>query len=149
MPRNGSGDDVLTRIARRTTGFDPRPREGGDIPIGVAAKVYEGFDPRPREGGDAIYIVAVTMIPEFRSTPPRGRRRGPPIVDARREDVSIHAPAREATRIDMVLEPANVCFDPRPREGGDLLFAGILSVHDRFRSTPPRGRRPRPDQRSA
>ncbi|ABC21636.1 hypothetical protein Rru_A0835 [Rhodospirillum rubrum ATCC 11170] len=37
----------------RSTRFDPRPREGGDIRISFIVIVFSCFDPRPREGGDS------------------------------------------------------------------------------------------------
>ncbi len=56
-------------------GFNPRPREGGDSPEAEARTCLRGFNPRPREGGDL-------------------RRRFPGYAGP----VSIHAPARGATR---------------------------------------------------
>jgi hypothetical protein len=56
--------------------FDPRPRAGGDRRGGPQLRGAESFDPRPRAGGDA-------GVPSSRM----GRR------------VSIHAPARGATRL--------------------------------------------------
>ncbi len=54
--------------------------------------------------------------------------------------VSIHASAREATSStgsDARMES----FNPRLREGGDLVVVDIRIVREMFQSTPPRGRR--------
>ena len=56
--------------------------------------------------------------------------------------VSIHAPAREATRHGLRCRGQTSCFNPRPRTGGDPTKpAGRLSTLS-FQSTPPHGRRP-------
>ena len=54
------------------------------------------FDPRPREGGD-----------------------GEPVKPGSSYCVSIHAPARGATRQCHLGSDGRWGFDPRPREGGD------------------------------
>ena len=99
----------------------------------------------------------------FRSTPPRGRRRGSsgdwtgcdrvsihaPAREATQQrialglvhDVSIHAPAREATSPPVASGRSPSCFDPRPREGGDTYEHVPDGAKAWFRSTPPRGRR--------
>ena len=78
----------------------------------------------------------------FLSTPPRRRRRGRQAVDPTFRNVSIHAPAKEATRpqpkrtlginvsihapakeatfLGQTRFPNRYRFYPRPREGGDL-----------------------------
>ena len=99
--------------------FDPRPRAGGDSDGGMHRAVCGCFDPRPRVGGDRGLRQCVASTVPFRSTPPRegrlaaqrtrriaGFRSTPPregrrAIWPRREDrrsVSIHAPARGATR---------------------------------------------------
>ena len=55
-----------------------------------------GFNPRPRAGGDR----KVSL-----------RRSG--------NDVSIHAPARGATYLILILLALPISFNPRPRAGGD------------------------------
>ena len=100
-------------------GFDPRPREGGDPMPSCATCGRRCFDPRPREGGDPSGSRGSPVWPRFRSTPPRGGRplRRP---SARAEGrVSIHAPARGATRAFSSPGDEMCSFDPRPREGGD------------------------------
>ena len=106
-------------IATLQMGFNPRPRAGGDAGLGLAVHSRTGFNPRPRAGGDGI-------------------------ADAERAldgHVSIHAPARGATKTESGMGlPAwfqstpprggrrthppiasiTACFNPRPRAGGDV-----------------------------
>ena len=55
----------------------------------------------------------------FQSTPPRRRRQLVKRPDLLITDVSIHAPAKEATRQHRQDRVPRMCFNPRPREGGD------------------------------
>ena len=80
---------------------------------------------------------------EFQSTRPRGARP----ADRRRvfswKDVSIHAPARGATRqVGQVLD-ADICFNPRAREGRDVQHVHNVGNYIGFQSTRPRGARRR------
>ena len=107
-----------------------RPRSGA----------HRRFDPRPRDGGRRWELRDALRLPRFRSTPPRGGRHGSPSMDAARASfrstpprggrprivvrpaacrVSIHAPARGATSSASATRSGRLCFDPRPREGGD------------------------------
>ena len=100
------------------------------------------FNPRPRAGSDAATgavrrrgSVAVPPPNPFQSTPPRGKRQwtdGLAIHPFGRPCgvVSIHAPAREATRA--------VEFQSTPT-AGDSLDQGASLIG--FQSTPPRGKR--------
>ena len=116
-PARGATIDVEIHTVA-TKDFNPRPREGGDLPdaevsfltgISIHAPargatfadqflwyccVY--FNPRPREGGD------LAFYPSF---------------------------------------PLKKYFNPRPREGGDNEAAEIRYIHITFQSTPPRGGR--------
>ena len=83
----------------RKADFNPRSREGSDIPDMVSFEPFGNFNPRSREGSD-----------EEGHFLDRGERK-----------ISIHAPARGATR----------CRDFIP-----LFYA-------EFQSTLPRGERPR------
>ncbi len=121
----------------RTSGrFRSTPPRRGRLGSPITASTQRGFDPRPREGGDQ-----------------------PPETRLRAERVSIHAPAKGATKIRVNVREANrfrstpprrgrrkvfdrptrwtlTGFDPRPREGGDL---GVSA-----RMFPRRGFDPRP-----
>ena len=99
--------------------FNPRPRAGSDSFAIFRHWLPSCFNPRPRAGSDVARRTWVLWNRwSFQSTPPRGKRPGflePSLAG----NVSIHAPAREATL-------------PRSR-----------SVRSRwFQSTPPRGKRP-------
>ena len=143
-----------------------------------------GFNPRPRAGGDVYSVYQFDGILMFQSTPPRGGRPAAGRRGCTRPTVSIHAPARGATdgciqgfnRVDGFnprpraggdqSSPSRSgppqCFNPRPRAGGDAcLRAGVkprfVSIHapargatmdpdppgtpNSFQSTPPRGGR--------
>src|SRR4029077_95554 len=99
----------------------------------------------------------------FQSTPPRGGRhhhrepgvggvavsihapaRGATRGEGRHLDspkVSIHAPARGATVLLLVVARPTPGFNPRPRAGGDGARADVASRTISFQSTPPRGGR--------
>ena len=121
-------------------GFDPRPREGGDLLMHAPFQPDLRFRSTPPRGGRLLMHAPFQPDLRFRSTPPRGGRHGHHVV------------ARYLCR-----------FDPRPREGGDQkrgIFCAIplVSIHapargatpatngrslsGGFRSTPPRGGRP-------
>ena len=123
--------------------FNPRPREGGDRYDRAASLTAWYFNPRPREGGrhDLEEYAKANNI--FQSTPPRGGATLPDAEVSFLTGISIHAPARggdqrgwsTAVRIAISIHaPARggdiirkeyctwlLYFNPRPREGGDLL----------------------------
>ena len=159
--------------------FDPRPREGatlGRVISTVESKVsihaparerhssprpdapMTPFRSTPPRGSDLSYAAGRPKMGQFRSTPPRGsdeqaRRQ------ARSEQVSIHAPARER-RMVHDLPPGKEPFRSTPPRGSDCMDAALrgrlhVSIHaparerrldavcylggEWFRSTPPRG----------
>ena len=59
---------------------------------------YLHFNPRPREGSDCALIVKIPLL-----------------------TISIHAPAKGATKTVGVLRPNCLYFNPRPREGSDWI----------------------------
>ena len=78
--------------------FNPRLREGGDnVLLSITIKISY-FNPRLREGGDAPCNIFQARLSAFQSTPPR-RRRPICITDIERVFISIHASAKEATKI--------------------------------------------------
>ena len=147
--------------AKGATDTDPTP------PFSAAC-----FDPRPREGGDVTTGRGSAPSQRFRSTPPRRGRRFARSSAFHCRLVSIHAPAKGATRTAADMASGIAGFDPRPREGGDdpgcpvfRRVDGGVSIHapakgatamrglssrciDRFRSTPPRRGRPSDATRS-
>ena len=76
----------------------------------------------------------------FQSTPPR---RGRPLRNdacASEGGVSIHAPAKGATWCSVYQCCFHLCFNPRPREGGDgLLIRPVISANSRFNPRPREG----------
>ena len=84
----------------------------------------------------------VQHMPEFQSTPPRGGRRRARSNDIASRYVSIHAPARGATQFVAITIAVIVCFNPRPRAGGDYDDTVVRQRLNVFQSTPPRGGRP-------
>jgi len=161
-PRTG-GDLAERRWPAKYIGFYPRPRTGGDQPCAPMTPSNPSFYPRPRTGGDCPSGVSFGDHPAFLSTPPHGRRLAG--VDLRNlsDDVSIHAPAREATARrprrcthrqrfyprprtggDPTSPPLRGgwrSFYPRPRTGGDDIPHGAILPRCGFLSTPPHGRR--------
>ena len=57
----------------------------------------------------------------------------------RAEQVSIHAPAKEATCAPSWLWHIATCFNPRPREGGDRHVASLQGIRQRFNPRPREG----------
>ena len=101
----------------------------------------ESFNPRLRTGGDGLMPLADSATGLFQSTPPHGRRHLMSLTLAEKQTVSIHASAREATRIKSRLLMKLISFNPRLRTGGDQQAAANCSHCGLFQSTPPHGRR--------
>jgi len=57
----------------RRSGFNPRPRAGGDQ-TGPQPRRLEGFQSTPPRGGRLPARVMITLLIKFQSTPPRGGR---------------------------------------------------------------------------
>ena len=77
----------------------------------------------------------------FQSTLPRGERRAPERTIEAVYRISIHAPARGATRWRWLWQKGLWNFNPRSREGSDGLGLSELRLLDSFQSTLPRGER--------
>ena len=80
------------------------------------------------------------LMPAFRSTPPRRRRRANGVRDAGWLYVSIHAPAKEATKSVEQAQSYTVFRSTPPRRRRPADSSAIISAVS-FRSTPPRRRR--------
>ena len=78
------------------TNFNPRSREGSDDTIVTPPVFFGHFNPRSREGSDGLYIL---LLKSFR--------------------ISIHAPARGATKVGYRIRRGICDFNPRSREGSD------------------------------
>ena len=74
----------------------------------------ECFNPRARAGRDTLRICA-TYGSEFQSTRPRGARRAQQVSRCRIRFVSIHAPARGATRPHPIQQQQGMFQSTRPR----------------------------------
>ena len=130
--------------------FNPRPREGGDVKDrNRRPPVTYRFNPRPREGGDeSIYHGCGCGQSVSIHAPAKGATRWQ-IIAREPEDVSIHAPAKGATAYTGCLRLVPQRFNPRPREGGDIVRSISCSRNVLFQSTPPRRGRPLTEDRFA
>ena len=81
----------------------------------------------------------VSNIIRFQSTHPRGVRRAQIRLPCGERHISIHAPARGATRClpDVQILPPH--FNPRTREGCDVAYVKLEDGAVEFQSTHPRG----------
>ena len=115
-PRTGGDYHRTTRLAGRGC-FNPRPRTGGD-PLHDPKRMYQlCFNPRPRTGGDIdLGLSSCTAV------------------------VSIHAPARGATR-NWHREQKYIMFQSTPPHGGRRLRCCRCGSRYLFQSTPPHGGR--------
>ena len=111
-------------IGRYLHSFDPRSREGSDPIARADAPSTRGFDPRSREGSDAPNVTVIWPRRVSIHAPARGatRREGRGLP---KSSVSIHAPARGATLNGCPMSMPSFCFDPRSREGSDCRYPGL------------------------
>ena len=115
-PARGATNAVLEIYPGRRS-FDPRPRTGGDMRAGFPLVLPIRFDPRPRTGGDVHQGLSDGCI-----------------------GVSIHAPARGATRVERRLRVGVHVSIHAPARGATACSPAPLGVYV-FRSTPPHGGR--------
>ena len=119
-PREG-GDGEFVLLKGRCPSFQFTPPRRGRRRGRTLSEPALHFNSRPREGGDVMPLDAGTKLRIFQFTPPRRGRLGFDDPIGVWGEISIHAPAKGATRraaTDRTL-PAN--FNSRPREGGDPL----------------------------
>ncbi len=106
--------------------FNPRPRAGSDRRPATrrSRSSSRSFNPRPRAGSDArVYGIFCYLSVVSIHAPAREATLVELLEDAGHARVSIHAPAREATRRGRSGGRAPCCFNPRPRAGSDALVA--------------------------
>ena len=141
-------------------GFNPRARTGRDCkgsslnspsPVsihapargatlnGAAITSTKRFNPRARTGRDFACAMC-NDVKLFQSTRPHGARQQT-TAEGRRDEVSIHAPARGATTYSHAGYTL-LCFNPRARTGRDTILFNAIEI-GRFQSTRPHGARPR------
>ena len=120
------------------------------------------FNPRSREGSDAQDVLdmieaaisihapakGATLPPSpahcpqgFQSTLPRRERPLPAHSAVRSTDISIHAPAKGATRCRHTAQLQRTNFNPRSREGSDVIRISTMTSNQQFQSTLPRRER--------
>ena len=86
-----------SRLRTRHGHFNPRTREGCDARCTRLSTTQWYFNPRTREGCDLFPTAVILDLVE----------------------ISIHAPARGATGVDVAGDPRDTDFNPRTREGCD------------------------------
>ncbi len=104
---------------RRSCGFNPRPREGGDEIPPPCTPCSLGFQSTPPRGGRRSPDAQTLIGSGFQSTPPRGGRPNTPFELQGILDVSIHAPARGATSKERS-RLNQLPFQSTPPRGGRL-----------------------------
>ena len=162
-PARGATLGVARRLDNRRVSIHA-PARGATLPARFEGGPDHGFDPRPRTGSDDRHLLADHMpVREFRSTPPHGELRDsyaggrsgglfrstPPHGErrvarhrrTRRQTVSIHAPARGATRREKACYRSVVVSIHAPARGATRCCAKTVRSLLAFRSTPPHGER--------
>ena len=92
----------------RHLNFNPRLREGGDQYSLTFSRVGGAFQSTPPLGRRRTSFRAFNFPRLFQSTPPRGRRLQPAGQRNISDIISIHASAREATRMNHVICDCNI-----------------------------------------
>ncbi len=108
----------MLRVQFEPYDFNPRSREGSDVCFRVDEWLTINFNPRSREGSDGFHQIVSISQRHFNPRSREGSDDNSLSVNIDRAIISIHAPARGATKI-----------------GG-----GNTSIHI-FQSTLPRGER--------
>ena len=90
--------------------FNPRSRTGSDLYRRAQRLRFYSFNPRSRTGSDARGLGDARLAVEFQSTLPHGERPKPNVGESTLDVVSIHAPARGATRRAMSAASKLVVF---------------------------------------
>ena len=121
--------------------FNPRLREGGDVPgVDRNSSVFD-FNPRLREGGDEdgmeVYLSEIHISIHASAREATLSRR----QIWKSWKISIHASAREATAITKCSTPISGFQSTPPRGRRPYSMRNCISL-TLFQSTPPRGRRP-------
>ena len=88
---------MLYRYWVDQSGFNPRPRVGGDLDDYLTTLMLRSFNPRPRVGGDENSEHALTIVFGFNPRPRVGGDIALREIQRDGERVSIHAPAWGAT----------------------------------------------------
>ena len=122
--------------------FNPRSREGSDVSAFCLGRGQNGFQSTlPRGERHAVRNKNVRFV-VFQSTLPRGERLSSCGCSGLLSCISIHAPARGATKAGVTGVIVRADFNPRSREGSDAAQEAVKIANDAFQSTLPRGERP-------
>ena len=81
--------------------FNPRSREGSDAVWKMNFRLVRNFNPRSREGSDDKSTNRPCSYMEFQSTLPRRERRSCNHYKSALKPISIHAPAKGATILNL------------------------------------------------
>ncbi len=123
----------------RTASFNSRAREGRDSRSLITPASPSRFNSRAREGRDAVRAIRRAIDDGFNSRAREGRDSNGLFASVR-EDVSIHAPARGATKMRFISAARMFSFNSRAREGRDDYAQLAISVAVRFNSRAREGR---------
>ena len=100
--------------------FNPRSREGSDRVDELYKAQNNNFNPRSREGSDDIIEGCQLVIGISIHAPAKGATFYTNLILLCRR-ISIHAPAKGATSLSSVSGRIPSDFNPRSREGSDLI----------------------------
>ena len=99
--------------------FQSTRPHGARQTIPTSARKVTSFNPRARTGRDCCSMRNSSSNLQFQSTRPHGARHRLHHTSGGGDDVSIHAPARGATRLTPYLRGLANGFNPRARTGRD------------------------------
>ena len=119
-----------------SAGFNPRPREGGaDCPPSESSAYPHVSIHAPAKGATSS-VSSMTLVRSlFQSTPPRRGRQSSSDMAAMKQQFQSTPPRRGRRHIPQRYDLAGICFNPRPREGGDQLSTNMstgrtsVSIH--------------------
>ena len=120
--------------------FNPRSREGSDIPYERLQTNIDDFNPRSREGSDTIFTTLLKKRYQFQSTLPRRERPDRQKMYQITGCISIHAPAKGATMIQLIRLTLAKFQSTLPRRER-LICKNPKKSSARFQSTLPRRER--------
>ena len=133
-PRSREGSDVLWKATLISSGnFNPRSREGSDAGREIFYRHSNAhFNPRSREGSDFNHIIWCHQFSCISiHAPAKGATPGF-LIPLAVIQISIHAPAKGATRSSAILISFFTDFNPRSREGSDVVVSNWLSYQKDF-----------------
>ena len=112
---------TIKKLPKRdqSSDFNPRSHEGSDIEGGVGVGVTSDFNPRSHEGSDDVKPWVDGWSDTFQSTLPRGERLEYETSFWTGNKISIHAPTRGATLMELRKDLTLKNFNPRSHEGSD------------------------------